>query len=656
MTRIEETTIAGPEVMGGQGLDPEQEESGNRAIHFLLTDPVVGPQTDLVITYRNNAYEVWASRGMVRFQRVLTAQGTHEYRVVEEAGENPIKAQDYRALATIEEELEAGRRSGYSGEDPARAFVEPEHLSYPDAYERIAQLFDSPDAPDLAISPRSYAFGRQPGQHGSLDVVQSRCVLALAGPGVRAGTLDAHVREVDIAPTIAHLMGFPLIDGCDATGRSSTERGVPPDVYLRRQDGRVLAEAVDDAALSSGVRPQRVYIFLMDGVSHTELLRRLAEPGSIPNIRRLIERSAFFRYGAVATFPSITWPSHNAIGTGAWSGHHGIVNPTYYLRAQRRVVSPQGQIFGSAAFLSPAVETLYEAFHRVYGPWNRTDGAFTASIHEPCTRGADHSVLERSVIGDRERLRGLTAALQEDTSSRWAAEGQDDAHRESVLDNRGIAQVEVLFTDPSHPQPIFVFQDLALPDGVAHDYGPHSDGMRTALDETDVRIGRVLSLLERLGLFESTLFVIASDHGMAPQMVELAADQAQAVIDAGFKGVAAAPFVYLLDMAVRVEPASDGRTVTITVTENDPDESGERPPLEGAEVMLRDPSDRTIGQGRTDAFGVVGLPLPANLPPESIVVSVRHERFNSRQLRLSGEPVTLDLRRALYPPDIDRHQ
>src|SRR3972149_2507302 len=64
-----EQRIAGPERPGGQGLDGNQEESGNRAIAALLTDPVRGPQTDLAITYRDGAYEVWAKRGMIRFQR-----------------------------------------------------------------------------------------------------------------------------------------------------------------------------------------------------------------------------------------------------------------------------------------------------------------------------------------------------------------------------------------------------------------------------------------------------------------------------------------------------------------------------------------------------------------------------------------------------------
>ena len=102
-------------------------------------------------------------------------------------------------MATLAAELEAGAASGYSGTDPAQAFVEPEHLSYPLALERIAQLFDSPNAPDIVISPKSYAFGRQPGQHGALDVVQSRAPLVFSGPGIKPGMTDAICAQVDVA-------------------------------------------------------------------------------------------------------------------------------------------------------------------------------------------------------------------------------------------------------------------------------------------------------------------------------------------------------------------------------------------------------------------------------------------------------------------------
>ena len=99
------TQAIGPERPGGQGLDEHQYESGDHAIRVLLTDPIVGPQTDLVITCRDSAYEVWAQRGMVRFERRYSRSGGYEYRVIEQIGENPIDRQDPQALSTVDEEL-----------------------------------------------------------------------------------------------------------------------------------------------------------------------------------------------------------------------------------------------------------------------------------------------------------------------------------------------------------------------------------------------------------------------------------------------------------------------------------------------------------------------------------------------------------------------
>ncbi|HUI26534.1 MAG TPA: hypothetical protein VL403_10660, partial [Candidatus Kryptonia bacterium] len=196
--------IMGPERPGGQGLDANQEESGNRAILALLTDPQVREHMDLVITCRGDTYEVWAQRGLVRFQRVLE-NGRFHYHVVEQLGVNPIVDQRHTSIATCAEELQAAAASGHATEDANRAFIEPTEVSYPYAYERIAQLFDSPNAPDLVISPKAYAFGLQPGQHGALDVIQSRAPLAFAGPGVKPGRYPSAPRHVDIAPTVCRL-------------------------------------------------------------------------------------------------------------------------------------------------------------------------------------------------------------------------------------------------------------------------------------------------------------------------------------------------------------------------------------------------------------------------------------------------------------------
>ncbi len=87
-------------------------------------------------------------------------------------------------------------------------------------------------------------------------------------------------------------------------------------------------------------------------------------------------------HGSIVNFPSITWPSHSTILTGAWCGHHDVVNPTFHLREHRETVPIQGNVFETERYLSPDVETLYEVFKRVGGParsqrrsMNRRDAA-----------------------------------------------------------------------------------------------------------------------------------------------------------------------------------------------------------------------------------------------------------------------------------------
>jgi hypothetical protein len=630
--------ILPPERLRGQGLDYEQEESGNRTILALLHDPHVCDQVDLVITYRAAAYEAWAARGMVRFQRVLR-DGRLEFPVVEQIGDNPLADQRHTVLATCGDELRAAAASGHPTDDVNRAFIEPEQVSYPHAYERIAQLFDSPFAPDIVISPRCYTFGLQPGQHGALDVVQSRAPLAFAGPGIKPGAYESAPRHVDIAPTVCHLMGFPRIDGADFTGRTASERGVAPDVYLKRQDGRVLDEILDGA-----VRPERVYIVLFDGLSNSELrhLLDINDP-AVTNLRRILDRSAVFRFGSTVTFPSITWPSHSTIFTGVWSGHHDIVNPTYYARETRQALAPQAQGLMTEGYLSGGVETLYEAFHRVLGAH-----AFTANIHEPQGRGADHAPLEQRVVGARGRLRALTSDFLSAIHPRYAADGKDGVQREALLDARGMAQVMVLFDDPSHPPPVLVAHELALTDGAGHDYGPHGDGLRTAIAETDRRFGQVLDMLDAKGLLDSTLFVFTSDHGMASQDVSLRANPARHPERIGMKTVVGEPMIWLRDMAVAVEPAPDGRTARVTVLDNDADASGERPPVADAEILVHSHPDTLVAKLVTNALGIAGFATPADVAPADIVLSVRHPNYNPRHLRLDGRNLIVDLRAELY--------
>lgn len=640
--------VHGPERLAGQGLSPDQFDSGNRAIHALLAPDGVGHQVDLVLTWRAAdgdqpaAYEAWSSRGLVRFRRLIDDDGMLHFEVLEVVGSNPLANQDPLALATLADEHAASATGGFDADDPHRRFIAPEQQSYPFGYERVAQLFDSPNAPDLAVSPRDWCSGAQPGTHGALHVRQARAPLWFSGPGVAAGRHAVAARSIDIAPTCLAALGFPFVDGSDATGRDSSERGVPPDVYLARQDGRV----VEEVLAADAARPSRLYVFLMDGMHQTELEDRLArDPQALPNLRRLRDRAAVLAGGSIVNFPSITWPSHTAICTGAWGGHHDVVNPSYYLREEGRTVSPQGLSMGTEGYASSAVESIYEAFHRVH------PHCVTAAIHAPFGRSARHAVLEGRNLCDRARVKELTAEFASDMNSRWAAEHPSVAS-ESVLDTRGVAQVVELFTRTDQPPPLFVYHELALTDGAGHEYGPHSDGLADALAETDLRIGRVLALLDQLGLFDDTLFVVSADHGMAPQDVSLRANPTAHVLAAGLAAEVAEPLIWLHDLAVLVERAPDGRTGRVIVAHHDADATGEQPWCEGAEVAVSTIADTgarsLLASGSTDANGRFGFATPSHLSGADIVVTVHATGRNDRELLLDGSERIFDVRHALF--------
>ena len=395
-------------------------------------------------------------------------------------------------------------------------------------------------------------------------------------------------------------------------------------------------------------QPKRVYMFLLDGLSHSELRHQLDNnPGAIPNLAGLVERGAMLSHGSIVNFPSITWPSHSTILTGAWCGHHDVVNPTFHLREHRETVPIQGNVFETERYLNHDVETLYEAFKRAGG-----EGTITASIHEPQGRGADHAVFERRIVGDKARLKALTAEMVSDVSPRWAADNMPGMTREEIVDIRGMAQVINLFEHCSDNEkaPVFVAHEFVLTDGAGHDYGPHHEGLREALYRTDKRIGAVLEIFRARGLLDSTLFVVTSDHGMAAQRVELKANPAREPERAGIQGVFAEPMIYLRDLRVELERARDLRSLRVTVLDNDHLPDGEHPPLAGARVTLHGRGGAVLAESRTPESGRVAFATPADVSDAELTVSIELKGFNSRKLRADGTSLAKNIRKVLYGP------
>ena len=445
------------------------------AVEQALTDPALGHLIDVVLRRDGDTYHASSARGSVSF-----THGPDGTAVVGTTGSDPFADGDPTRFVGLAAELAAGVPT-------------PEEEARPHAHDEVAQLFDSPHAPDLAIvHAATHRFHGNPGEHGSLGTVQRRAPLLLAGPGVRAdGWVDGHARTVDVAPTVAALAGVAPRRG---RGRFGEPRD---DVLLARQDGEVLP-VVEGTA-------DHVLVVLWDGLNANQLHDAI-DAGEAPNAARLVERGTGFAHGMLASYPSATLANHTTLGTGAMPGHSGIIHNEW--RCQRtgdaRNLLDLGQMFTASSHIGDDVETLHEAVHRT------RPGAWTGATHEFCDRGADWSSFRAMAEGER-----LPAARRHEEFPRdgeWF-ERSDGYRFMSSVDETAL-RCALAFWDDDHPVPDLAFCSFALTDEAGHEGGPHSPQVRAAIRDCDERLGRLLAAVDRRGVLERTAVVLLADHGM----------------------------------------------------------------------------------------------------------------------------------------------
>ncbi|MBI4728614.1 MAG: alkaline phosphatase family protein [Acidobacteria bacterium] len=440
----------------------------DRALEVLLGDSL-RHVVDLVLRARDGLVEAHAADGSVGFD----AAGARWVR-----GRNPLERRDPSAFSPLSEEianLHPGNRANH----------------YPLAYESASQLFADPRAPDLAVvhapSHNWEERGGHRGEHGSLDVVQSRAPIVLSGAGVRRrGMVAGHARMIDVAPTLATLAGAEPEGGC----------------LLAGQQGRVIDEALD------GTSPRRVVAFLLDG-TNANVLHAMAQSGELPTVARLLGEGTVLSDGIVASFPSVTLVNHTTALTGVHPGRHGVLHNAYYDRAVRRQVVTNARATWHLARgeISADVETLFEAVGR------RRLG-FTAAVNEPADRGAGYSTFDLVRRGEVGELR---SALPDPREVPAATRAFVDAARDyawaTAADHVAVQQAIAVGTGAAgNPRPRLLWVNLILPDAAAHNGGPHSEMARAGLRDTDRRLGAILDSLD-WGAGE-TAFALLADHGM----------------------------------------------------------------------------------------------------------------------------------------------
>jgi predicted AlkP superfamily pyrophosphatase or phosphodiesterase len=439
-------------------------------------DPIV----DLVAwSPEPNVYEVASADGHQRIQRV----GTSEFASETLSGAAPVDRQDPTHFGSLAGEM--------ADPHPHRS-----RNSYPHAYEHLAQVFDHPSAPDLVvIHTGSHYWGDQGGhlgEHGSPGVLQARAPFIASGAGVATrGVVDGSCQLVDVAPTVLALLGLS-----DTAGQGD----------LLPRDGRIVPGIIESSGAAT-----HVVAFLLDGTNPNVMLDLMGR-GLLPNLSRLLDAGTALRHGAIASVPTVTLANHTGILTGRHPGHHGVLHNAWVDRSTGEQVITNSPLtwVDSMKWLHPGADTLHQAVHRA------RKGSTTISINEPCDVGADFSVFDLMRRGESVERAPRPDELP-DATERFVRPSKD-YRWSSQIDHTAVDQFTGIWSGEYRGQrwdlPAFSWVNFTLTDAAFHEGGPYSEMAAASLDDTDARIGKILDVVERAGVYDETTFVVVADHGM----------------------------------------------------------------------------------------------------------------------------------------------
>jgi len=433
----------------------------------VLLDPALAHVVDLVCWRESGLVHVADSRGHVALSQAGTATLL--------AGRDPVACQDPFSDDTA---------------------------CYPFAATRLHSLFEDPRAPDLAVVHTGAHHwperGGHPGEHGSLNGVQSRAPLLLSGRGVTArGLVERVARSVDVGATLTF-----LLDG-DLTGME----GVPVDL----------------------VRPgaRHVVGLLWDGAHCADLLAQAAA-GALPGVARLLGRGCALRGGAIAEFPSVTLVNHTCALTGVGPGRHGIVHNAFYDRELGQQVVPNASTAWHSAmqWLRPGVRTVFERLPA---------GVRSACVNEPVDRGADYStfalVRETGKAGTGSLSDWLPPAAGDVHATHEYVGLEHDYEWATQVDAIGLQQVLQQWREPEPPH--LTWWNTTLTDTGHHVGGPASPVALASMIDSDRRLQVWLDLVEERELLDDVTVLLTADHGSQAADPSCTGDWDQALTAAG---------------------------------------------------------------------------------------------------------------------------
>lgn len=215
-----------------------------------------------------------------------------------------------------------------------------------------------------------------------------------------------------------------------------------------------------------------------------------------PTLKALIKKGTFST-GVTPVFPSVTYPNHSTIVTGASPAKHGILSNTQFDPA----IGPQAEWYWFSKAL--AVPTLWDQAHRA--------GLKTSTVFWPVTVGAptDWNVPEIFAKSDNPEDH-WKLFLQYVDPSLLKEILKDQDHRQFLdAPGRDRFAVAAAITILDSKKPDVLFAHLANVDHDQHFEGPDSPLIKNSVKTADSQIAAILEHVDTT----STFIFIVGDHG-----------------------------------------------------------------------------------------------------------------------------------------------
>ena len=452
---------------------------------------------------------------MVRFERVLRgrAAAVRDHRA--DRRQPDRRPAPRRRSPTCAEELRAAAASGHPTEDANRAFIEPAQLSYPlrlrahrAALRQPVRARPGRQSEVLRLRPATRASTAR-----STSSSRARRSRSPARASARACTTTRRATSTSRRRSAASC-GFPL------HRRQATGAAAPPASAASRRtsicSGRTAACSTRSSTRRRAAPSASTWSSSTASATASCSACSSSDDPVVANLRRMLDRSARFRYGSTVNFPTHHLAEPQRASSPAPGAAITTSSTRRTTRARRASAGAAGPGHDDRELpRQPASRRCTKRFTACSAPRRSPRTSTSRRAAAPTT-----PPLERRVVGPRDRLKALTAELTSShqpalarrrprgraprSAARRARPGAGDGAVRRSRRTRRRCWSRTSSRSPTAP-------------------GTSTARTATACARRSPRpiagSARCSTCSRRKGLLDSTLFVFTSDHGMAAQDV-----------------------------------------------------------------------------------------------------------------------------------------